>query len=317
LKVAKTLPVSCRFAEAVLGRVGEGEERYLGRPKKSVLRLQGRVLDNRFSMAETHIAFDDGDAYERYMGRWSRAIGRQFLVWLDPPRNCDWLEVGCGTGAFSSAIIAHAAPQKIVGIDPSSPQVEYAKHTVTASQADFRVGMAIDMPFGTDEFDIVVSALVIHFISDRPRAFREMLRVARPGGIVTGYTWRKSPTIIDAPYGPLARAVKDVVGDVMQSPTVAEAMPDGLRATLTTAGYTEIDITTIEASQTFLDFEDYWVSQTATFPHPVAQSVQALSDQDRKRVRGKLREALPAASDGSITHVSRVTAFKARKPQNA
>jgi SAM-dependent methyltransferase len=267
-------------------------------------------------MTETQVAFDDGRAYDRYMGRWSRAIGEQFLAWLDAPHNRDWLEVGCGTGVFTGVILAQAAPRQIVGIDPSPPQIEHARRTVTASQADFRIGTAIDLPFRTDEFDVVVSALVIHFIPDRAKAFREMLRVTRSGGIVAGYTWRKSPSIIDAPYGPLARAVKEIAGDVMLSPTVAEAMPDGLRAALTAEGYAEIEITTVEASQTFRDFEDYWISQTATFPHPVARSVAALSDHDRTRLRAKLREALPAADDGSITYAARVTAFRARKPHD-
>jgi hypothetical protein len=131
---------------------------------------------------------------------------------------------------------------------------------------------------------------------------------------VGGDTWRKSPTIIDAPYGPLALAVKDIAGDVMQSPTIPEAMPDGLRVALAAAGYEQIETATIEASQTFRDFEDYWTSQTATFPHPVARSVAALSVQDREGVRDRLRTALPAAADGSITYLSRATAFKARKP---
>jgi len=241
-------------------------------------------------MAETRIAFDDAHAYDRYMGRWSRAIGEKFLAWLDPPENRHWLEVGCGTGAFTELILGQAAPERIIGIDPSTPLLEHAKHTVTARQADFRIGTAIDLPFGTGEFDVVVSALVIHFIPDRPKAFREMLRVTKPGGVVGGYTWRKSPTIID------------------------EAMPDGLRATLTAAGYGDVEITTIEASQTFRDFEDYWMSQTGTFQHPVAKSVAALSDHDREQLRNNLRTALPAAADGSITYSSRATAFKARKP---
>jgi ubiquinone/menaquinone biosynthesis C-methylase UbiE len=160
---------------------------------------------------------------------------------------------------------------------------------------------------------VVVSALVIHFFPDRPKALREMLRVTRPGGIVAGYTWRKSSTIVDAPYGPLARGVIEIAGDVMISPAVPEAMPEGLRAALTAEGYVEIDITTIEASQTFSDFEDYWTSQTATFPHPVAKSVAALSDRDHARLREVLRTALPADVDGTITYSSRATAFKARK----
>ena len=266
-------------------------------------------------MTETRVAFDDGNAYDRYMGRWSRAIGEKFLGWLDPPANRQWLDVGCGTGAFTELVLVRAAPEKIIGIDPSPAQVEHAKRTVTAPKVDFRTGTATDLPFGTAEFDIVVSALVIHFFPDRPKAFREMLRVTRSGGIVAGYTWRKSPTIIDAPYGPLARGVVEIAGDVMISPAVSEAMPDGLRATLTAAGYGDIEITTLEASQTFRNFEDYWTSQTATFPHPVAKSVAALSDNDRERLCNILRTALPAAVDGTITYFSRATAFKARKPR--
>lgn len=266
-------------------------------------------------MTETRVAFDDGNAYDRYMGRWSRAIGEKFLTWLDPPAGRNWLDVGCGTGAFTGLVLATAAPEKIIGIDPSPAQVEHAKRTVTAPQVDFRAGSAIDLPFGTGEFDLVVSALAIHFFPDRPKAFREMLRVTRSGAIVAGYTWRKSPTIIDAPYGPLARGVIEIAGDVMISPAVSEAMPEGLRATLTAEGYGDIEITTIEASQTFRDFEDYWTSQTGTFPHPVARSVAALSDQDRERLREILRTALPAAVDGTITYSSRATAFMARKPR--
>lgn len=266
-------------------------------------------------MTETRVAFDDGDAYDRYMGRWSRAIGEKFLAWLDPPAHRHWLDVGCGTGAFTDLVLARAAPEKIIGIDPSPAQVEHAQRTVMAPQAEFREGDATDLSFATGEFDVVVSALVLHFFPDRPKAFREMLRVTRAGGIVCGYTWRKSPTIVDAPYGPLSRGVIEIAGDVMTSPVVPEAMPDGLRATLTVEGYGDIEITTIEASQTFRDFEDYWTSQTATFPHAVAKSVAALSDHDRKRLRDILRTTLPAAADGTITYASRATAFKSRKPR--
>jgi SAM-dependent methyltransferase len=264
-------------------------------------------------MTETLVAFEDGNAYDRYMGRWSVAIGERFLAWLHPPANLRWLDVGCGTGAFTKLVLDQAAPEAIVGIDPSPALVEHARRTVTSPQVDFREGSAIDLPFAAGTFDVVVSALAIHFFADRPKALREMLRVTRPGGIVAGYTWRKSATIIDAPYGPLARGIREVAGDVMTSPAVPEAMPEGLRAALVAAGYRDIDVTTVEASQTFGDFEDYWTSQTATFPHPVAKSAAALSDEHRERLRGLLRTALPAAADGTITYSSCATAFKARK----
>lgn len=274
-----------------------------------------RAGECELAMIETRIAFEDGDAYDRYMGRWSRAIGEKFLAWLNPPPNRHWLDVGCGTGAFTALVLATAAPEKIIGIDPSPAQVEHARRTVIAPQVEFRAASASELPFDTGAFGVVASALVIHFFPDRAKAFREMLRVTSPGGIITGYTWRKSSTILDAPYGPLARGVIEVAGDVMTSPVVPEAMPDGLRASLAAAGYEDVDITTIEASQTFRDFADYWTSQTATFPHAVARSVASLSDRDRERLRDLLRTALPPAADGTITYSSRAVAFKARKPR--
>lgn len=51
-----------------------------------------------------------GDAYERYMGRWSRQVATQFLSWLDVPPNSHWLDIGCGTGALTAAILATSNP---------------------------------------------------------------------------------------------------------------------------------------------------------------------------------------------------------------
>lgn len=74
-------------------------------------------------MAEVKIIFDAADDYERFMGRWSRAIGEKFLVWLDAPANAQWLDVGCGTGAFSELILKRCAPKSLAGIDPSPEQI--------------------------------------------------------------------------------------------------------------------------------------------------------------------------------------------------
>src|SRR3954469_12674636 len=70
-------------------------------------------------MTETRVAFDDGNAYDRYMGRWSRAIGERFLAWLDPPANLRWLDGGCGPGAFTKLVLDQTAPETMIGVDPS------------------------------------------------------------------------------------------------------------------------------------------------------------------------------------------------------
>jgi ubiquinone/menaquinone biosynthesis C-methylase UbiE len=60
-----------------------------------------------------------GASYESYVGRWSRLIARQFLIWLNLPSGTQWLDVGCGTGALSQTILDIASPHKVLGIDSS------------------------------------------------------------------------------------------------------------------------------------------------------------------------------------------------------
>ena len=68
---------------------------------------------------EQQIRFDDGAAYERMMGIWSRIVGDVFLDWLGPRSGLQWIDVGCGNGAFTELIVARCAPAEVQGIDPS------------------------------------------------------------------------------------------------------------------------------------------------------------------------------------------------------
>lgn len=108
------------------------------------------------------------------MGRWSRAVGEKFIAWVDAPQNASWLDVGCGTGAFTALILERGAPAKVIGIDPSPQHVAHARTAVSAPNVDFRQGSVMDLPFRASQFDIVVSALVIHFVPDRGTAFRAL-----------------------------------------------------------------------------------------------------------------------------------------------
>ena len=76
--------------------------------------------------------WSSGDAYEKYMGRWSRRIAPHFLDWLSVPAEANWIDIGCGTGVLSSTILAKCMPRSVVGIDPSEVFVEAARAQVTA-----------------------------------------------------------------------------------------------------------------------------------------------------------------------------------------
>jgi len=261
-------------------------------------------------MPEIKLTFDAADDYDRFMGRWSRAIGERFLAWFDAPRAKRWLDVGCGTGAFSELILRSAAPAALTGIDPSPQQIEYVRKRLPAHT--FEVADAAAMPFGDGAFDVIASALVLHFIPDRMKAFAEMKRVLAPGGLVGGYTWRRTAESDMAAYWPMMRGAEAVGGQALRSAVVPEGTQDGMRASLAAAGFSDIATTEIEVSQTYVSFDDYWEAQTRP-SSPPGRTVAALDERQRAKMRDMLRGTMPAA-DGTVTYSSVAIAGKGRKP---
>jgi ubiquinone/menaquinone biosynthesis C-methylase UbiE len=134
-------------------------------------------------------AWAAGDAYEAYMGRWSRSLAREFLHWLSLDPGAHWLEVGCGTGALTSAICELARPVSVVACDPSRAFVEHARsHSPEASTA-YVVAAADALPTREGGFDVVVSGLALNFFPEPERALAAMRERLAPGGIVAAYVW--------------------------------------------------------------------------------------------------------------------------------
>ncbi|WP_334107792.1 class I SAM-dependent methyltransferase [Methylobacillus sp.] len=61
-------------------------------------------------MTTSQIRFNDGTAYERYMGKWSQLAGKVFLDWIAPEPGQRWLDVGCGNGAFTEMLFERCEP---------------------------------------------------------------------------------------------------------------------------------------------------------------------------------------------------------------
>lgn len=127
-----------------------------------------------------HDAWQAGESYDGYMGRWSRQLAPRFLDWLGVPNRLDWLDVGCGTGALSGAILARCNPRSLVAIDPSEGFIATARRNVSDQRAEFRVGDAQCLPVESASRDVIASALALNFVPDRHLALAEMRRVARP-----------------------------------------------------------------------------------------------------------------------------------------
>jgi len=262
-------------------------------------------------MPEVNVTFDAAEDYERLMGQWSRLVGERFLDWLAPAKGLAWLDVGCGTGAFTELVLNRAAPRSIAGIDPAPTQIEHARRR--APNADVRVADATALPFEDGAFDLATSALVINFIPDRPAAFREMHRVLRPGGIVSAYQWDRRADENHSPHAPMEDGLRAIGANVLHPPVAPEATPDGARAALDRAGFIDVAITTIDARRSFDTFDAYCDAQAMPIS-PVGKSMMALDEVQRAELKTLMRRMLPAGDDGSVSYSSRALAFKARKP---
>jgi ubiquinone/menaquinone biosynthesis C-methylase UbiE len=138
-----------------------------------------------------HDVWASGDAYEPFVGRWSRRAAREFIAWLALAANSRWLDVGCGTGALTQTILTTADPCEVLGVDPSEGFVAYARDHTQDSRAKFEVGNAQALPAASSSFDVAVAGLVLNFVPDPVRATAEMRRAVRVGG--TNYQIPKCP----------------------------------------------------------------------------------------------------------------------------
>src|SRR5262249_48675022 len=123
------------------------------------------------------------------MGTWRRAAGEIFLDWLAPSRGLRWIDVGCGSGAFTELLVERCAPMEIEGIDPSEAQLSFARARPVGQIAKFHRGDALALPFSDARFDAAVMALVIFFVLEPAAGVAEMARVVCPGGTVAAYVW--------------------------------------------------------------------------------------------------------------------------------
>ena len=256
--------------------------------------------------------FDDSAAYERFMGRWSRAVAPVFLDWLGARRRASWLDVGCGTGILAETLLDFCAPASVHAVDPAPAQIKAAARGPAAGRAAFQVADARKLPFADATFDVVAAALVINFIPDRPPALAEMRRVARAGGIVAGYVWDFAAEL--SPSGPLRKAMRRFGADVPAIPGTEASRTEALRALFEGAGFEQIETRTVDVCLAYADFEDFWQAQTPGYA-PTTKIIAAMKDSERMRLLHAVKSAVPAGPKGSIEYCARANAIKARVPR--
>ncbi len=240
-------------------------------------------------MAGAQIRFSDGAAYERLMGQWSRDAGAIFLDWLQPAAGLAWLDVGCGSGAFSSLVVERCAPSSLLGIDPSESQLNFARGLGLGPIAAFRTGDAMHIDVPDSSVDIAVAALVMHFMPDTSRGVGEMARVVGANGLVAAYTWTLEAG--GFPYEAVHQAMQATGLQVPQPPHPEAGNAHELLRLWRAAGLEDVRQREISVTRTFRDFEHFW--QTATLSPRIAAVIRDLAPDQLASVQSETRDRVP------------------------
>ncbi len=251
-----------------------------------------------------------GAAYETYVGRWSRPIAREFLRWLKVPAGSDWLDVGCGTGALSQTILDAAAPAAVRGIDRSEEHVAYIREQIPDARAQFDVGDGQALPVESAAYHAVVSGLLLNFIPDPRRAVVEMMRAAKPDGVVAAYVWDYAGEMqLMRHFWDAAAALDPAALDLDEGRRFPICQPDPLRELFQGAGLRHVDVRPIDIATGFRDFDDYWLPFLGG-QGPAPGYTRSLTDERRSTLRERIRTRLPIAPDGSIPLRARAWAVR-------
>jgi SAM-dependent methyltransferase len=264
--------------------------------------------------AERKDVWASGNAYEPYVGRWSRLVAREFLNWLGAPANGEWLDVGCGTGALCEVILQTNSPRRVTGIDPSEGFVSFARHKVTDQRATFQVGDAQALPVSDGSFDATVAGLVINFVPDQAKAVGEMRRVTRPGGVVAGYVWDYAGEMqMMRRFWDAAVALDPAAIPLDEGRRFPVCHPEPLATLFRGVGFDRVQVRPIDVPTIFKNFDDYW-SPFLGGQAPAPGYCMSLPEDRRTALRERIRGNLPIRNDGTIHLMARAWGVRGTLP---
>lgn len=255
-------------------------------------------------------SWGSGDAYERYVGRWSRKVAPELLRWLDLARGLTWADVGCGTGALTETILGTCEPAAVDGVDASEGFVAAVRQRLRDPRVRLTTGDATRLPWEASAFDVTVSGLVLNFVKDHAAMAREMIRVTKPGGRVSAYVWDYAGGMqMVRHFWDAAIAVSPGDAKLDQADRFPICQPEPLRALFESAGLRSVEVRAIEIPTVFQSFDDYWnpfLGRQGSAPTYLA----SVSDGAREKIRAHLKARLAPAQGGRIELTARAWAVR-------
>jgi SAM-dependent methyltransferase len=259
-------------------------------------------------------SWDDAQRYEAYVGRWSRPVAQRFVRGLAVPAGRRWLDVGCGTGVLTAAVLEGAGPAAVCGVDRSPGFLRHAAARVPDPRASFCTGDAAALPVVDGSVDAVVSGLVLNFLPDPAAAVAAWRRAAGPGGTVAAYVWDygRGMQMMRAFWSAAAR-VDPGSAALDEGARFPLCAPEPLHDLFSAAGLAGVVTGAVEVPTVFADLDDFWTPFLGGTGHAPAH-VATLTDEVRAAIRDELRRSLPVREDGSIALTARAWTVRGDVP---
>jgi SAM-dependent methyltransferase len=241
--------------------------------------------------------FANAEAYDRFMGRWSRLVAPLLVNFTELREDSHVLDVGSGTGSLAFAIAERKTRARVVGIDTSKEYVAYAgSRNRFPDRVSFQVGDAQQLTFPSASFDAAVSLLVFNFIPDPKKALSELRRVIRSGSRISAAVWdygagmRMLRVFWDAAVAidPGAERV-----DERHMPLCRQGELSGLWRE---GGLENIREQAIEITMRFKSFGDYW-DAFLLGQGPAGSYVSSLDREKVERLRAEVKRGLALSAE--------------------
>ncbi|OFW71475.1 MAG: hypothetical protein A2Y55_10900 [Actinobacteria bacterium RBG_16_68_12] len=220
--------------------------------------------------------FTSTEAYDRHVGRYGAALSRAHIAAADVRAGGRVLDVGCGPGALTQALAETVGPERVAAVDPSASFVEVCRHRVPG--ADVRVGTAEQLPnFGTT-FDVVMSQLVVNFMTDAVAGVQAMRATTRPRGLVTSCVWdyADAMTMLRVFWDAALQLDPDAPDE---GKTMRYCSKDALSALWEQSGLYSVETGELVVEASYDSFDDYW----APFPSGLGPSGAYCASLDHDR----------------------------------
>jgi SAM-dependent methyltransferase len=267
------------------------------------------------SLPSSTFAAHDAAGYEQMMGRWSRRLAPLFVHFSGAAGASRVLDLGCGTGVLSQALLDANAAAQVHGVDVSPAYVAEAQRRV-GQRATFAEGDACALALPDASFDHVLSLLVLHFVPQPARAIAEMRRVCRPGGTVAAAVWdARGGYVVNRMFFDTA-ALLDDAADALRQRNFTRPLtrPGQLAQAWRDAGLVDVQDTQLLIRMEFSHFDDWWAPYLGR-EGPIAEYVQRLDEPGRQRLKDALRAAyLDGEEDGPRSYAAVAWAVRGRVP---